>query len=44
MSFLSTDQFNKQKKEDKIIGDYICVCIIWDEEKGYIVPCKLAYL
>lgn len=34
MSFLSTDQFIKSKKEDKIIGDYyVCVCIIWDEKK-----------
>lgn len=29
MSFLSTDQFNKLKKEDKIIGDYICVCVYY---------------
>lgn len=44
MSFLSTDQFIKSKKEDKIIGDYyVCVYYLrW--EKGYIVPCKLAYL
>lgn len=33
MSFLSTDQFNKLKKEDKIIGDYICVCVLFEMRK-----------